>query len=323
MNFFESLQHYFFPRHSNNHKAKVLHASSLIIISALLVGFQFALSYISRSEVKILGYAANISTDEVITLTNQKRLAAGVPALNHNSQLYQAALAKGNHMLANNYWAHIAPDGTEPWKFFTDAGYRYRYAGENLARDFTNPTSAVDAWMASPTHKENLLSQKYVDIGVAVVEGNLNGVDTTIIVQMFGAPLGESQPVLVEAKQATPTPTVVLEEEISSSESALTDISVTPSLSPEPTVVENIGQLDSLPPVQKEASVVQNLISPFQTTKGISVVVTSLLIFVFVVDFLVVARRRIPRSSSRTFAHIAFLGMILAIILLIRIGKIL
>lgn len=321
MKFIESLTHYFFPKHSNDHKAKLLHASSLIVISVFLISFQLLLNYLPRAGVKVLGYAANISTDEVIRLTNEKRLQAGVPALRYNSLLAQAALAKGNHMLKYQYWAHVAPDGTEPWKFFTDVGYRYKYAGENLARDFTNPQAIVDAWMASPTHRENLLSAKYVDIGVAVVEGSLEGIDTTIIVQLFGYPLGETQAVVAQAKQATPTPKPKVE---SSTNSAALLITATPMPSATPVPVSaNTSALDTLPPAQNESSALKVLLSPFQTTRGISIAITALLIIVFLIDLVVILRRRIPRSSSRTFAHIAFLGMILAIVILAKVGKIL
>jgi len=82
----------------------------------------------------------------------EQRVSVGLLPLEANATLAQAAQAKAADMLNNNYWAHVSPDGTQPWSFFVNAGYSYRYAGENLARDFTNPASAVDAWMASPTN---------------------------------------------------------------------------------------------------------------------------------------------------------------------------
>src|SRR3989344_4378962 len=138
MDFVFALRHYFFPGHSNNHKAKILHSSSLFFIAILLIIYQLFLHTFPLTGLKILGYAASIPPDQIISLTNQKRREAEVGALVYNSQLAQAARLKGEHMLAFDYWAHVAPDGTEPWKFFTDVGYKYRYAGENLARDFSN-----------------------------------------------------------------------------------------------------------------------------------------------------------------------------------------
>ena len=296
------LRHLFLPHESNNQKAKILHSSSLILISLILILYQVVLTLLPRVGPKILGYAANISPDEVIRLTNEKRAQNGLVPLSTNSVLSQAAQAKGADMLNKGYWAHVAPDGTQPWKFFIDFGYKYRYAGENLARDFSNPASAVDAWMNSPSHKENLLSPKYKEIGVAVVEGNLAGADTTIIVQFFGTkysdvlpavPLAENQP----ATAATTSP-------------ILSPIAV--FLTPAPT---------STPTNLATAAGI--LISPFKSTQKVSLIVVGLLLAVLVLDALIVSRRRIARIGGRTFAHLAFLGMILVIALILKAGQIL
>ena len=178
--------HFLLPRYSNNQKAKILHSESIFILILFLIFGQVFINYFPEIGIRVLGYASQISPDEVIRLTNERRISAGIPVLTYNAQLASAAKAKGDDMLAKDYWAHVAPDGTQPWKFFNDVGYKYKYAGENLAKDFSSPQAAVDAWMASPSHKENLLSSKYTEIGIAVVEGDMSGVDTTIIVQLFG-----------------------------------------------------------------------------------------------------------------------------------------
>ncbi len=316
MNFALALRHYFFPGHSNNHKAKIIHSSSIFLISFILLVYQLILQSFPIIGVKVLGYAAFISTDEVIKLTNAKRLEAGLPPLSYNPKLAEAARKKGEHMLQYDYWAHIAPDGTEPWKFFVDEGYRYRYAGENLARDFSNAADVVNAWLASPSHRENMLSSKYKEIGVAVVEGDLGGVDTTLVVQFFGT----SQSGVVAQVPGSASSDL-------NATSKTTEITITPTptlipqgfafVSPEPTKMPTIASL----PSQKEGFRV--LISPFQTTKGISIATTLVLLVVMVIDGLVVARNRIPRVGGRTFAHLAFLGMILAIVLVARAGEIL
>lgn len=306
MQLLEKIIHLLVPRQSNNHKAKILHSGSLIVIASIFVIFQGLINFFPKFGPNILGYSASISPEEVVRLTNQKRTEAGLSPLTLNQTLASAAYTKGRDMIDRDYWAHVAPDGTQPWKFFTDFGYRYRYAGENLARDFSNPSSAVDAWMNSPTHKDNILNPKYKEIGVGVTEGDLAGVDTTIIVQFFGAtyvdnvsaPIAETKP--QETKKPTVKPTVV------------------PTISP---VVTNIPQ------VQSEISTPQPnqqvLISPFTTTKNMSLIIVSLLLLVFIIDAFLVSRRRIIRVSGRTFAHVAFLGMILVIVLILKSGKIL
>lgn len=290
-----SLAHLLFPRESNNHKAKILHSSSLTILAFALIVYQLVLTFLPQYGPRVLGYAANISPEEVIRLTNEKRAAAGLTPLTYNAALSSSAQAKGLHMIEYDYWAHVAPDGTQPWKFFTDFEYRYRYAGENLARDFSSASSAIDAWMASPSHKENMLSTKYKEIGIGVVEGDLAGVDTTIIVQFFGTKYTDTLPVSPVA-EVTPTPRAI--------------VLSTPQPGP---------AFSSPTPTPAQSSV---LISPFNSTRGISLATIGILLGVLVVDGVVTARRRIVRIGGRTFAHIAFLGMILAIALILKAGQI-
>lgn len=276
------LIHLFVPHESNNQKAKLLHSRSLLFITVGLVFFQLVLSFGKNIFPQVLGYAANISPSEVIRLTNVQRVENGLNPVVENKTLDSAALAKGNDMLAKGYWAHFAPDGTSPWSFFLKFGYKYKYAGENLARDFSDASSAVAAWMNSPSHKENILNSNYQEIGIGVVEGNLAGVDTTIIVQFFGTPLNGSPPIPeTKAKEVLSVPAEI----------------VTPTKT-----------------VQK--------ISPFASTKNISLLITGLLILVLSIDIMVVKKRRIVRIGGRTLAHIAFLGMILACLLILRAGQI-
>ncbi len=325
MTFAQSVVHFCIPHHTNNHKAKALHASSLLIISITIICYQLFLSLLPHaSRIPILGYAANISIEEVVNLTNQKRQEAGLSALNINPLLSSAAKAKAEHMLANDYWAHVAPDGTEPWKFFTDSGYKYRYAGENLARDFSNATSAIDAWMASPSHKENMLSSKYKEIGIAVVEGDLAGVDTTLIVQLFGTTLVDTTPSvpIAQAKQNIAVPTTI----------PVVTVVPTSAYTPTPTVSETVFLAEVTPipspqarlanDIQASSGKSQVLISPFNTTRTLSMVTIISIIGITLIDWTVATHRRVQRIGGRTFAHVGFLGMILALVLLAKAGQI-
>lgn len=291
--------HWVVPGESNNQKSKAIHASGLLTLKLLLVSVQVGIYLFSTGSLpKVLGYAANIAPSEVIELTNRKRVEAGLSPLTENAVLSEAALAKGKDMLANDYWAHVSPDGTQPWYFFTSLGYSYRYAGENLARDFSNPTSVVEAWIASPSHRDNLLSSNYKEIGIGVVEGDLNGVDTTIVVQFFGTKYVDkvSSPIAGVDSEKTG-----LEEDV--------------ALAP----VETLALVEETGAGVEETK----FISPFGTTKGVSLLVVGGLLSVLSVDAVVVNRRRIKRIGGRTLAHMAFLGMILSLVLILKAGKIL
>lgn len=314
MKLLEKLAHFILPHESNNLKAKILQTQSLFLLTAFLIFYQLTLSFLPRVMPQILGYAANIPPSEVIRLSNEKRLASGLGPLEESPVLSQAALAKGADMLARGYWAHVAPDGTQPWQFFTNAGYKYRYAGENLARDFSNPSSAVDAWMASASHKDNLLSPKYKEIGVAVVEGSLAGVETTVIVQFFGTKLVDTIPAVPVVK-AEPEKTAV--PAIAAATPKPTPIPTLES-SPSPEAVALASPLPSPTPLGPRI-----LVSPFHSTRTVSIIVVGFLILLLSVDLVVVSHRKFARVAGRTFAHLAFFGMVLTILVILKAGQIL
>ena len=305
------LTHLFIPHESNNQKAKIIHPSGIAVLSLFLLLFQSVIIFTPKVFPKVLGYAANIAPSEVIRLTNEKRIQAGLPALSENGTLSQAALAKGNDMLAKGYWAHFAPDGTSPWTFFSQFGYKYRYAGENLARDFSNPGSAVEAWMNSPTHRDNILNTNYKEVGIGVVEGSLGGADTTIIVQFFGSRSGSAPSIPVAKAQVAATASI--------KPSAVALAVKTSTATPEPTILP----APTPTPVQTAASVnTSYLVSPFSSTKNLSLGIVGVLLLVLSIDLIIIRRRRIMRIGGRTIAHIAFLGMILAVILILKAGQI-
>ena len=198
----------FAPHPHNNHKAKILWPRSIVILIGLFIMGRSIVDITIGLKPGVLGFASQIDPDKVIELTNAERLSVGVTILKENSELDQAALAKATDMFENNYWAHVSPTGTEPWYFVTQSGYEYKHAGENLARDFSNPKDVVTAWMASPTHRQNLLDSRYKDIGVAVVDGYINGVETTIVVQLFGS----TQSTVAKIASTTVTNTVFAKE---------------------------------------------------------------------------------------------------------------
>src|SRR3989344_3214614 len=181
------LAHLFHPRFSNNHRARLIHPEGYLVFFLFLLSFSTLSQVFNKiSAGAILGYSSTITTSQVVGKTNQERTALGLPTLTVSEQLSRAAKAKAEDMFAEQYWAHYSPSGKSPWEFMRGAGYTYSVAGENLARDFAETPDMMRAWMNSPTHRENIINPKYQEIGIAVVNGKLNGVETTLVVQMFG-----------------------------------------------------------------------------------------------------------------------------------------
>lgn len=125
----------------------------------------------------------------VIGLTNKARLENQLPAVKTNDLLTLAAQTKAQDMALKGYFAHISPEGTKPWFWLDQAGYRYRYAGENLAVNFSDSERMVKAWRSSPAHNMNLLGPRYTEIGVGTATGLYQGKPALFVVQFFASPL--------------------------------------------------------------------------------------------------------------------------------------
>ncbi len=138
-------------------------------------------------------FFADITKIELLNLLNQSRQEHGLPSLTENSVLDRAAYLKAKDMIANDYFSHQSPEGVKPWFWFKQAGYEYKYAGENLAVGFADSSFVYSAWFNSPSHKDNLLNNHYQEVGTAVVEGfGPNG--SIVVVQLFGSPLVKASP---------------------------------------------------------------------------------------------------------------------------------
>lgn len=134
-----------------------------------------------------LAYLSAITPENIIEQTNEQRQAAGLNDLTANQLLTRAAMAKSRAILNSQTFGHtIADKKFSSW--IREAGYNYSYAGENLAIDFSSSEGVIEAWDNSPLHKKNLLNSYYQEIGVAVADGKFQGQNTTVVVQIFGAP---------------------------------------------------------------------------------------------------------------------------------------
>lgn len=284
--FVEHLLHILTPRHTNNHKARILHPISLVNVITVFLVFQVVLTAFARLAPGVLGYASNISVSDLVKYTNDQRKLAGDEPVVLNAKLNAAAQAKAEDMFANQYWAHNSPSGKDPWSFILAAGYSYLFAGENLARDFADSKSVVDAWMKSPSHRENLINPRYKDVGFAVVNGKYNGYETTLVVQMFGTrPVGEPT---VEETVALP--------------------------------IQPINQGSGAAVLNTETQKPNIKIDMFGLTKNLSLGVIVVLLGVLVVDSALVYKRRIVRISGHNFAHVLFLLAVLVVLNLIGRG---
>ena len=179
-----------FPHKKNNYRPHLVRHYGIAIIIVFVIGLQFCSNIIQTGSV--LGAVSDISIRSLLTKTNNARLSDGYNPLIVNERLNKAAYLKAQDMLSDQYWAHDAPDGTKPWKWFADVDYSYASAGENLAKDFSTTNAVMTAWLNSPEHRANILNNDYKDVGFAIVSGELNNQQTTLIVAMYGLSADDS-----------------------------------------------------------------------------------------------------------------------------------
>lgn len=153
----------------------------------LLTADVFAVAHTSQPP---LDHASNSLTQnhyqKLTQATNQARQAHDLPKLTYNAKLQHSACIKARAMLKHNNWAHKMWNGKQPWVTFTEAGYDYQRAGENLAMHFNGNTKDITtAWMNSPDHRANILGD-YTEIGFCQVKGQFQGGVSSITVEHFG-----------------------------------------------------------------------------------------------------------------------------------------
>lgn len=131
--------------------------------------------------------ASSITPANLIELTNHERTKYNLPELTANELLTKAAEQKAEAIFAEQKFAHnFTNKKFSQW--IKEQGYQYSIVGENLAINFTVSEPLFNAWLASPMHKKNILHEDYREMGVAAKTGNWLGEETTLVVELFGAP---------------------------------------------------------------------------------------------------------------------------------------
>jgi len=278
----------FIPQEKNNHRAKILNPFVLALLTLFYIASQQFLNFYALAKPGVLGYSSRITPEKIISLTNQQRQNQGLDLLKLNPSLSESAVRKAGDMFAFNYWSHNSPSGRTPWDFFKEVSYEYKIAGENLAKDFYDNESVVRAWMKSPSHKENILNPKYQEIGIAVVNGTINGMQTTLVVQHFALPLGALGETDL-AQTTTPVPEALL-------------------------LTEETNLLANEP--------VSNPLNPFAISKIATTFFFGLIIGALILDAYLVLKKKTHRLSSSNISQATFLFIIFLLVLLNKQGQI-
>lgn len=187
---FSWLKKHFIPHEGNDHRPQILceyNIRYIIIIILFLEIFTFLIPTLTR--INSTGGMATVLPAILANLTNDERQAQNLKTLTVNPILNKAAEMKAIDMATHGYFAHTSPDGKTPWYWIKKVGYQYQYAGENLAINFSDSKDVTTAWMASPTHKANIVKGNYTEVGTGVASGVYEGKETVFVAQVYANPL--------------------------------------------------------------------------------------------------------------------------------------
>ena len=214
---------------------KFLQSNILLYCVVLLLALKIVTVFVSINIPQNI-FFADITKATLENFVNQTRQSFGLQPLVDNQKLDQAAQLKAENMVANNYFAHTSPTGVTPWYWFLQAGYNYKYAGENLAIGFFDSEEVYKAWLNSPEHKANILNPNYKEFGTAVLNG-FGPNNSIVVVQEFGS---QQQPIKNAPAPANnnPKPVVAPQKQNPVTQPKVLSQSTepTPELAPEKTV---------------------------------------------------------------------------------------
>lgn len=305
------LRHFFLPHPETHKKAHLISSWALAVYLILFLFLYSGIESVNYYQPGVLGVESSINQQELIRLTNVERQKNGLGPVFEDSRLNAAAMEKAKNMFAENYWAHFSPSGKDPWEFINGAGYQFSYAGENLAKSFYESDEVVKAWMNSKTHKENILNKHYQNIGIAVLEGTLNGEKTTLVVQEFGRPV-ETAIAVNSLKPAV--------------RSAQTPAQSRPSIqaSTVPVVAQASPQVQAQTLVASEKQVFEGAISdPYLAIKIAGLSLLFGLFILIALDLYIIRRRAVYRITSRHLPHLALISVTASVLLNLNPGQIL
>lgn len=142
---------------------------------SVMVGFSESLEFQRKTNTVSPAPPAPAWQNQMVSLVNAERTNAGLRALTWCPPIARAATAHSTDQANKGHMSHVGTDGSNGGIRIRRAGYQWSMWAENVAYGYGDPASVMAAWMASGTHRTNLLDPDLVHIGVGRVAAS-NGI---------------------------------------------------------------------------------------------------------------------------------------------------
>jgi uncharacterized protein YkwD len=113
----------------------------------------------------ISAFAQNTLEAQALAKVNEIRIANGLSAVQHSASLETTSVVRANEITSK--FSHTRPDGSDWYTVNADLQY-----GENLAEGYSSADDVVNAWMASPSHRENILRSDFTTCAISTTTVN-------------------------------------------------------------------------------------------------------------------------------------------------------
>lgn len=170
----------------------VVFLAIISIVTISIIAFTTAVQAVSNDQKQKENQIKQISQEianaelteeeqKALELINKHRKENGLTELKPLSSLQKVAKLKADDLVNNKYFSHTSPNLGTPFEMLRNNNVRYQIAGENLAGNI-NYEKAVEAWMNSTSHRENILESRFEYTGICAVESQVYGM---VYVQLF------------------------------------------------------------------------------------------------------------------------------------------
>ena len=164
--------------------ALIIFLSFILIESISLATYQMSTeSRASETMQELVNEQSLLTIDEekTLELINKYRKEKGLKELKTFAKLQEVAYLKAKDIVENEYFSHESKNLGTPFAMLHNNGIEYRIAGENLAGNIS-PEKAVEAWINSELHRDNIEEKNFEYTGICVIESPKYG---KVFVQIF------------------------------------------------------------------------------------------------------------------------------------------
>ena len=148
---------------------------------------------ITSAQPQLAQRYADTSVLQVALLVNIEREKLGLAPLLYSDKLGEMAQVRANEILT--LFGHTRPDGRSCFSIFDDFEINYKSIAENIAAGQETSAVAVEWWMNSDVHRNNILNPdfRYIGVGNITQDGvqywtqlfaDANGLDGFAVIAM-------------------------------------------------------------------------------------------------------------------------------------------